>query len=83
MNASEQARADAMADAETLYQFAWERDHGRVLKNRSDLRKGIFHPRDAGAVCWAQAAEPDATYDYWRCAARGTFRAVPGLRGDR
>jgi len=77
MTTSEQARADALADAETLRRYleseycrsrllggppAGPLKYGRL---RNLLRGGHFELRD------------------WRQVARAAFRAVPRLRGDR
>jgi len=69
---SEQARADAMADAETLRRWlrssmpssAWRFDSGLCYRWPS---KRIPVPDPISAMCRARAA----------------FRACPGLRGDR
>ena len=75
MSASEQARADAMADAETLRIEAWRypKDFRTALESA-----GIFgNGARAKTHTSARAAASCAT-----SAARAAFRAVPGLRGD-
>lgn len=73
MTASEQARADAMADAETLRPWLLSRGWGDTSSARSLYLGAGFppldDPRHAGRVARARA--------------RAAFRAVPGLRGGR
>lgn len=74
MTPSEQARADAMADAETLR-----------LACR-DLLGWSLYPRtlDAGyAIDWPQGDLATLAYHHAFLSARAAFCAVPGLRGDR
>ena len=82
MTTSEQARADAMADAETLLEFV-----GEKLQYHSGFRMA----RDYGdfAVYTLQHLKPRAykaraqAIEFSIIAARAAFRAVPGLRGDK
>jgi len=71
MTKSEQARADAMADAETLRLY--------VLRN-ADLAHA---DRQASALRTIQAelAQKGLTAKNAQRIARAAFRAVPGLRG--
>jgi len=74
MTKSEQRRADAIADAETLRRVALELNgHGRlhgtalwVVRAAWSLNEHVRHPFTSG-----------------RKHARAAFRAVPALRGDR
>jgi hypothetical protein len=86
MTSSEQKRADAMADAETLRVVAADvagcpidtfeaRNHEaeRVLRLRNPLDLGYtLYTRNAPAIAAQEA----------RLEARAAFRAVPGLRGE-
>lgn len=79
MSTSEQARADAMADAETLqifaavYQFPQLRNINKCWRRAENI---------------AECATPDSGYDEHRAVmqahwlARAAFRAVPALRGE-
>ena len=77
MTKSEQARADAMADAETLRVIAWEAPRAHVS---NALRKA----RNLGVRAASEIEYgggwllPNVTA---REAAHAAFRAVPGLRG--
>ena len=81
MTSSEQARSDAMADAETLRLYARDgmlyngtpRQQGWELRLIGDPSYGVRrHIRRR----WAQRAAAAALHS-----ARFVFRAVPGLRG--
>jgi hypothetical protein len=66
MTLSEQARADAMADAETFLLNTTTTNDLRYLdltRIARDMRNGLWRGRDATML------------------ARAAFRAVPGLRG--
>lgn len=67
MTKSEQARADALADAETL---RWIRQRNPV--NADQLVHGLRF-----AAPWPE----EIIFSEARHAARAAFRAVPGLRG--
>lgn len=83
MTATEQARADAIADAETLRLYARDgmlfngtpRQPGYELRIIEDPSYGARKHIRRG---WADRASRAAFH-----AARFVFRAVPGLRGDR
>jgi hypothetical protein len=71
MTASEQARADALADAETLMLALYAPDpHGwaRSFGFKGGLGRVYFH---------------GTALENSRAAASAAFRACPGLRGDR
>lgn len=74
---SEQARADAMADAETLRNVV--STHG--MANRA-VARGVCEAEAAGhrAIQWRCGYGDGLTF-YAEEAARAAFRAVPGLRG--
>lgn len=75
MTSSEQARADAMADAETLRRIAQELRHG-TIPERVAAAFGL-HARTAIHHGWrAQSAQES------RKAAHAAFCAVPALRGE-
>jgi hypothetical protein len=72
---SEQARADAMADAETLRRVAASMPH-----IGDQMSWELVEAGNNGA----SSRFPDTAYMTTRfVAARAAFRAVPGLRGDR
>lgn len=77
MSTSEQARKDAMADAETLRNVV--STHG--MANRT-IARGVCEAEAAGyrAVQW-RGGYGDGLEFYAEEAARAAFRAVPGLRG--
>jgi hypothetical protein len=86
MTASEQARADAMADAETLRLLepavaTWKRSEAGVA-----LSEASFH--GAGAVYSmgyrgeCAVSVPALAAEQAQKAAHAAFRAVPGLRGE-
>jgi hypothetical protein len=66
MTTNEQARSDAMADAETLFRFAFQATEGRrwLEPSASKVR-----------TAYRAAVSDPATV------AHAAFRAVPGLRG--
>jgi hypothetical protein len=71
MTLSEQARADAMADAETLRNYGWQTggDLNSLLHRCGSFSRWAPQgPRFVDAAIYAASA---------------AFRAVPGLRGDR
>jgi hypothetical protein len=76
MTSNEQARADALADAETLRLVAWAvRPNGQVFYYCDEAMM-------AGDACRANLDS-----DYYAplrasIAARAAFRAVPALRGE-
>jgi len=70
VSASEQARADAFADAETLRLLA--RDNDYMLWHGLGLREIL---REASHL-WKYPTKEDYAIN-----ARAAFRAVPGLRG--
>jgi hypothetical protein len=75
MTATEQARADAMADAETLLRVSEEGYYSELFQAP---RYGDWAIRSlAGHI--SAFATPDV---YAQRAARAAFRAVPGLRGE-
>ena len=77
MTTSEQARADAMADAETLVIVSAQLGQRRALRTVEDLVMAglsVLANPDFATVF----AEADRSFAY---AARAAFRAVPGLRG--
>ncbi len=81
MTASEQARADALADAETLQEYLRRLPLGSLLRpgmsglglcgSSHGVRKAIARGHLNVAARRASAA------------AHAAFRAVPGLRGER
>jgi hypothetical protein len=79
MTTSEQARADAMADAETLRMFPALRYHREELANAESqgmlcalfIRRALVHRRSS-------ITQP---VRFARDAAHAAFRAVPGLKG--
>lgn len=77
MSTSEQARADAMADAETLVFVSAQCGYRGPLRTVEDLVMAglsVLGNPDFTTVF----ADPDRLFAY---AARSAFRAVPGLRG--
>ncbi len=72
MTTSEQARLDAMADAETLWTHTpnYYADAFEAARYGDWCHRAIFG--------WMAPADADV---YARHAARAAFRAVPGLRG--
>lgn len=75
MTTSEQARADAVADAETLRLALKITKSGNPdyyvmggIALAAMVHPGVVHAAESAAPCAIQAA-------------RATFRAVPGLRG--
>lgn len=75
MTSSEQARADAAADAETLRRFAFATDQTGL---------GQWAHPNAGRVRTMfrrMRGNPIMSFGCVREAARAAFRAVPGLRG--
>jgi hypothetical protein len=94
MTTTEQARADAMADAETLrrvlndeadYIETAERRQ-RILRRLEALESANLRKRGGG---YGSFMSEHRTGRWFRTgqmaeeAARAAFRAVPGLRGDR
>jgi len=82
MTKSEQARADALADAETLRRNARLPGHGltcyRALRACNEYAEwALVYGVDGGVEDFA-----DCAADHWRLSARAAFRAVPGLRGE-
>jgi hypothetical protein len=73
MTPSEQARADAMADAETLRRNVRVTDRKRI-KALGDI------DRLSGSLRTFMGRNEDADYKEAQGAARAAFRAVPGLR---
>ncbi len=73
MTASEQARADALADAETLEWFLFSHDWKAY--------KALLHVGNLGMESTDRLSGSSPRYAFH--AARAAFRAVPGLRGDR
>jgi len=73
----QQARKDAMADAETLRRMS------RAFYPHA-IHDPIYHASGAGSACLIALREcpSEAPLDA-RTAAHAAFRAVPGLRGDR
>ena len=71
MTASQQARADALADAETLRRIAPVWSWVDLELHSTDALKSI-------GVGFIELAAHDAKY-----VARAAFHHVPGLRGDR
>ena len=69
MTTSEQARADALADAETLRQF-WMDAHPLERDRSTDYLTFLSAPDTLGLAQFMA-----------RGAARAAFRAIPGLRG--
>ena len=91
MTKSEQARADAMADAETLriYGHVHASNYGRRFMSRLIHRAGFLGgyvatvevPRLIGAPgCGSGSCAEEGLRSTVRDAARAAFRAVPGLR---
>lgn len=78
MTTSEQARADAMADAETLRRVCFG---SGSLANDLAVQASSEGTR-AGLVATGKVWCGTSAYDYARFAAHAAFRAVPGLRGD-
>jgi ketosteroid isomerase-like protein len=72
MSPSEQARADALADAETL-RMDWD----AMMRSASLKTSGTYTP-DVLVTLHPTTVAREA-----RDMARAAFRAVPGLRGDR
>jgi len=80
MSTSEQARADAMADAETLVRYVADHSHGRY--NRTTLSRAAN--RDwTGAAYWRTPEREHVAAERAVAAARAAFRAVSALRGER
>jgi len=71
LSTSEQARADAVADAETLWLYAREQPRPK------DACLDVIRAANAGRTAHL-GRSPKAT---GRKAGRHAFRAVPGLRG--
>ena len=97
MTASEQARADAIADAETLRRHAEKIDtsslDGFVEVDRANNRKGsvaahlhlgLLFSRECREwiADYRSAGQVEESRYYAELAARAAFRAVPGLRGE-
>ena len=79
MNKSEQARADAIADAETLLSNAPALMAERLMagaENRADHQALYALYWDLNALAVGLPAEMA------EAAARAAFRAVPGLKGE-
>jgi len=83
MTRSEQARADAFADADTLrlYLYSWGAAHGRLdlairRCDSADAADAVL--TDADCHLWGRSPTR-----HWRVieSARAAFRACPGLRG--
>lgn len=81
MTTSEQARADAMADAETFLEIVLYARDQPINMELKPLRMELWRALEYGAKAKAEAP-------YWISAgyqatdaARAAFRAVPGLRG--
>lgn len=72
MTSSEQARADAMADAETL------RRNARLWWREWDITTGAVEACTVTPSNWS----PEISYQSASRGARAAFRAVPGLRGE-
>ena len=78
MTSSEQARADALADAETLLYYA------TTIKATRGARRELVTALDNATFYGSRAARFVAkAAGHWSAftAARAAFRAVPGLRG--
>lgn len=82
MTSSEQARADALADAAVVWiastRRPWLRMHLRQARYYGDLARGYASDRDPTI-----SVDPaDVAYFATVVSARAAFRAVPGLRGE-
>lgn len=77
MTTSEQARADALADAETLLNYVYYRP--RAAEQVSDMLERAYSTGGWAIVAIANGDEGHA-YNVGILAARDAFRAVPGLR---
>ena len=86
MSKSEQARADAMADAETYLGILFDNGGERLRIDLRDERLNVWRAQNSGfasVVSYSLYPEPVRSAQFARLAARAAFRAVPGLRGDR
>lgn len=83
MTSSEQARADAMADAETLRRVVTAHDvrgYALPLERRSPILKAAKYGSDAGFFMRHNHDPIDEPGQFAISAARAAFRACPGLR---
>ncbi len=85
MTASEQARADALADAATLeFYFACAGFPPSMLPGKAAAILRVYgRPSEwGGAPAWRGTIWRECP-EWARMDAHAAFRAVPGLRGDR
>lgn len=78
MSSSEQARADALSDADTLANSGVIRLNGPEF---GLIAAALFGSRAVQAVYGVQFKHR-GIFEESRLAARAAFRAVPGLRGE-